>query len=144
MHHSHSLKTEFYALAAGTTPEKEIRVKFPEHERLSTVFGEIENIDLKNKVVHLDNGTNVEYDDLVIGLGCEDNYHNVPGADEFTYSIQSMAESRVTYNDLAGLPSGSTVGIVGAGLSGIELASSNYVKVVLILRLNYLTVVHVF
>ncbi|MGX9135717.1 NAD(P)/FAD-dependent oxidoreductase [Rummeliibacillus sp. JY-2-4R] len=119
----HSLKTEFYALAAGTTPEKEIRVKFPEHERLSTVYGEIENIDLKNKVVHLDNGTNIEYDDLVIGLGCEDNYHNVPGADEFTYSIQSMAQSRVTYNDLAGLPSGSTVGIVGAGLSGIELAS---------------------
>lgn len=119
----HSLKTEFYALAAGTTPEKEIRVGFPENERLSAVYGEIERIDLKNKVVHLDNDRKVEYDDLVIGLGCEDNYHNVPGADEFTYSIQTMAQSRITYNTLAGLPAGSTVGIVGAGLSGIELAS---------------------
>ncbi|WP_102694213.1 NAD(P)/FAD-dependent oxidoreductase [Rummeliibacillus pycnus] len=119
----HSLKTEFYALAAGTTPEKHIRVNFPEHERLSAVYGEIEKIDLKNKSVHLDNGTKVEYDDLVIGLGCEDNYHNVPGAEELTYSIQTMAQSRITYNTLAGLPSGSTVGIVGAGLSGIELAS---------------------
>lgn len=119
----HSLKTEFYALAAGTTPEKEIRVKFPEHERLSIVYGEIEKIDLNSKQVLLEGGKKVEYDDLVIGLGCEDNYHGVPGADEMTYSIQTMANSRITYNTLAGLPSGSTVGIVGAGLSGIELAS---------------------
>ena len=119
----HSLKTEFYALAAGTTPEKEIRVSFPENEKLSTVYGEITKIDLENKVILLDNGTKVEYDDLVIGLGCEDNYHGVPGAKEFSYGIQTMANSRITYNGLAGLPSGSTVGIVGAGLSGIELAS---------------------
>lgn len=30
----HSLKTEFYALAAGTTTDKKVRVNFPEHERL--------------------------------------------------------------------------------------------------------------
>ncbi|MGM9966045.1 NAD(P)/FAD-dependent oxidoreductase [uncultured Rummeliibacillus sp.] len=119
----HSLKTEFYALAAGTTPEKDIRVKFPENNRLSAVYGEIERIDLENKIVLLEDGKKVEYDDLVIGLGCEDNYHNVPGAAEYTYSIQTMAKSRITYNALAGLPSGSTVAIVGAGLSGIELAS---------------------
>ncbi|MBK3496166.1 NAD(P)/FAD-dependent oxidoreductase [Viridibacillus sp. YIM B01967] len=119
----HSLKTEFYALAAGTTPEKHIRVGFPEHERLSVVYGEIEKIDKTNKAVLLEGGKSVEYDDLVIGLGCEDKYHGVPGADEYTYSIQTMAKSRETYNTLCGLPSGSVVGIVGAGLSGIELAS---------------------
>ena len=27
----HSLKTEFYALAAGTSTDKEVRVDFPEH-----------------------------------------------------------------------------------------------------------------
>ena len=36
----HSLKTEFYALAAGTSTDKEIRVSFPEHERLTAVYGE--------------------------------------------------------------------------------------------------------
>ena len=30
----HSLKTEFYALAAWTSTDKEIRVDFPEHYRL--------------------------------------------------------------------------------------------------------------
>ena len=33
----HSLKTEFYALASGTSTDKEIRVKFPEHERMITM-----------------------------------------------------------------------------------------------------------
>lgn len=119
----HSLKTEFYALAAGTSTDKEVRVKFPEHERLKTVFGEITNINRADKVIELGNGQQIPFDDLVIGLGCEDNYHAVPGAEENTYSIQTIAKSRETFNRLCGLPSGSSVGIVGAGLSGIELAS---------------------
>ena len=119
----HSLKTEFYALAAGTVPDQEVRVSYPEHERLKMVYGEIVEINREEKVVGLADGTIIEYDDLVVGLGCEDKYHGVPGADEFTYSIQTIGKSRETFNKLCGLPSGSTVGIVGAGLSGIELAS---------------------
>lgn len=119
----HSLKTEFYALAAGTVSDQEVRVAYPEHERLKTVFGEIVNINREEKIIVLADDTQVPYDDLVIGLGCEDKYHGVPGADEFTYSIQTIRKSRETYNELCGLPSGSVVGIVGAGLSGIELAS---------------------
>lgn len=119
----HSLKTEFYALAAGTSTDKEIRVSFPENERLTTVFGEVVDINREEKVVVLEDGQRIVYDDLVIGLGCEDKYHGVPGAEEYSCSIQTIAKSRQTFNELCGLPSGSTVGIVGAGLSGIELAS---------------------
>ena len=119
----HSLKTEFYALAAGTVSDQEVRVAYPEHERLKTVFGEIVDINREEKIIVLADDTQVPYDDLVIGLGCEDKYHGVPGADEFTYSIQTIRKSRETFNELCGLPSGSVVGIVGAGLSGIELAS---------------------
>nr|WP_106780634.1 NAD(P)/FAD-dependent oxidoreductase [Lysinibacillus timonensis] len=119
----HSLKTEFYALAAGTSTDKEVRVSFPEHSRLQMVYGEIIKIDTKAKVVYLEEGKEIAYDDLVIGLGCEDKYHGVPGAPEYTYSIQTIAKSRTTFEKLCGLPAGSSVGIVGAGLSGIELAS---------------------
>ncbi|MEO4054362.1 NAD(P)/FAD-dependent oxidoreductase [Solibacillus sp. CAU 1738] len=119
----HSLKTEFYALASGTSTDKEIRVTFPEHPRLKTVFGEISRINREEKVVYFEDGEVIEYDDLVIGLGCEDKYHGVPGAEEYTYSIQTIGKSRITFEKLCGLPPGSTVGIVGAGLSGIELAS---------------------
>ncbi len=119
----HSLKTEFYALAAGTSSDTEIRVSFPESEKLKKVYGEIKEIDVDNKQVKLDDGQAISYDDLVIGLGCEDKYHNVPGADEYTYSIQTIGRSRETFKHICGLPAGAVVGIVGAGLSGIELAS---------------------
>ncbi len=119
----HSLKTEFYSLAAGTSTDKEIRVDFPEHDRLNRVYGEITRIDREEKKVYLFDGTEIDYTDLIVGLGCEDKYHGVPGADEFTYSIQTISKSRVTFERLCGLAPGSTVAIIGAGLSGIELAS---------------------
>ncbi|WP_064092860.1 NAD(P)/FAD-dependent oxidoreductase [Rossellomorea aquimaris] len=119
----HCLKTEYYALAAGTISDQHVRVSFPEHSRLNYVYGDISGIDMKNKLVHMKDQDPVSYDDLVVGLGCEDKYHNVPGADEFTFSIQTIERSRRTYQTLCNLPAGSIVGIVGAGLSGIELAS---------------------
>lgn len=119
----HCLKTEYYALAAGTISDQHIRVSFPEHPRLKINYGEVTGIDLNDQQVTLANGDIVKYDDLIIGLGCEDKYHNVPGADEYTYSIQTIEKSRSTYQTLNNLPAGSTVAIVGAGLSGVELAS---------------------
>lgn len=119
----HCMKTEYYALAAGTVSDHEVRVPFPEHERLTIVYDEITSIDLKAKKVHLKENSALTYDDLVIGLGCEDKYHGVPGADKYTHSIQSIQKSRATYEALNNMPAGSKIGIVGAGLSGIELAS---------------------
>lgn len=119
----HSLKTEFYALAAGTISDQHIRVAFPEHPKLSYVSGNVKEIVIKENTIILDNEKNITYDDLVIGLGCEDKYHNVPGAEQYTYSIQTIDKSRTTYQTLNGLTKGATVSIVGAGLSGVELAS---------------------
>jgi len=119
----HCLKTEYYALAAGTISDQHVRVCFPEHPRLSLKYAEISEIQLEKQQVCLQNGETVQYDELIIGLGCEDKYHNVPGAKEYTYSIQSIEKARDTYQRLNNLPAGSTVGIVGAGLSGVELAS---------------------
>jgi NADH dehydrogenase len=119
----HCLKTEYYALAAGTISDQHVRVSFPEHPRLSIKYGEVSEIDLENKVVHLQDQDSVSYDDLVIGLGCEDKYHGVPGADEHTFSIQTIMKSRDAYQALNNLGANCVVGIVGGGLSGVELAS---------------------
>ena len=119
----HCLKTEYYALAAGTISDHHIRVSFPEHPRLQTVFGTITNVDPVKKEVILNEDSVISYDDLIIGLGCEDKYHNVPGADQYTYSIQTIDQSRETYQKLNNLQADATVAIVGAGLSGVELAS---------------------
>lgn len=118
----HGLKPEFYALAAGTKSDSNVRMNFPDSERVNTIYGEINDIDLDAQIVSVGN-TKVDYDELVIGLGCEDKYHNVPGAEEYTHSIQTLSKARETFHSISELPSGASVGIVGAGLSGIELAS---------------------
>lgn len=123
----HCLKTEFYALAAGTLPDQHVRVNFPDYSRLNTVFGEVTKIDLNRQMIVLkDDQEPIYFDDLVIGLGCENKYHGVEGAEEFTFGIQTIKEARRTYSELNNLHSGAKVGIVGAGLSGIELASELY------------------
>ncbi|MDQ0215175.1 NADH dehydrogenase [Oikeobacillus pervagus] len=119
----HCLKTEYYALAAGTISDQHIRVPFPEHPRLNQVFAEVTNIDIENQQIICKDSEPIHFDDLVIGLGCEDKFHNVPGAEEYSLTIQTIGKARVSYQHLSNMPAGSIVGIVGAGLSGIELAS---------------------
>lgn len=119
----HFLKTEYYALAAGTISDNHIRIPFPEHPQVSFIEGEVGEIDLQHNRILLKNKITILYDDLIIGLGCEDNYHNVAGADTYTHSIQSIEKSRRTHQELNQLLPKSKVAIIGAGLSGVELAS---------------------
>ena len=117
------LKTEYYALAAGTVADTELRVKFPEYDRLQILYGNISSIDLQARRVHLNEQDPVEYDYLAIALGCTDQYHGVPGADQYTSSLQSFSGARETYLRLNNLRPYGQVHIVGGGLSGIELAA---------------------
>lgn len=119
----HCMKTEYYALAAGTISDVEVRVPFPEHPRLKIIDARIKSIDVENKRIELDGADSISYDQVVIGLGCEDKYHNIPGADTHTLSIQSIENVRETANTLSKICKGSHVAIVGGGLSGIEVAS---------------------
>src|SRR5690625_2723085 len=111
----HSLKTEFYTIAAGTAADRDVRKNFPKDERIQYVFGEIEKIDTVNRqiIVHNTNKT-ILYDCLVIALGCEDNYHNVKGAKEFTESVQTFAQARQTGLAIGNLKAYGKVSVVGA------------------------------
>lgn len=117
------LKTEYYALAAGTVSEQDIRVHFPVDPRLILKYGEVTAVDPEQKIIRFANDEPLSYDWLVIALGCVDKYHNIPGAEEFSNSIQSLSATRKTYqasNDAA--PYGQ-ITIVGGGLSGVEMAA---------------------
>lgn len=118
----HSLKTEFYALAAGTVSDKEVRFSFPTHEKVDYVFGEVTKVDTEKQVVILKEES-VSYDYLIMGLGCEDHYHNVKGAKEHAYSIQTIANSRKAALAVNNTKPYGCVTVVGAGLSGIEVAA---------------------
>ncbi|MCT2536117.1 NAD(P)/FAD-dependent oxidoreductase [Aquibacillus koreensis] len=120
----HSLKTEFYTIAAGTSADKDVRTTFPIHEQVEYLFGEIENIDTEDERIFIrELDDPVPYDYLVIGVGCEDNYHGIPGAELYTNSVQTINKARRTGLAVSNLDAYGTVVIVGAGLSGIEVAS---------------------
>ncbi|ASN03924.1 NAD(P)/FAD-dependent oxidoreductase [Virgibacillus necropolis] len=120
----HSLKTEYYAIAAGTTSDKDVRMEFPTHDHVAYEFGEIAEIDTESQQISFkDKSNSVPYDYIVIALGCEDNYHDIPGASEFTESVQTFSKSRHTALSVGNLKAFGKVTVVGAGLSGIEVAS---------------------
>lgn len=117
------LKTEYYALAAGSVAERDIRLPFPVHPCLLLRFAEVTGIDLENKLVLLQDAAPVAYDWLVLALGCTDNYYGIPGAEEHTCSLQSLSSARRAYQRINDVGPYGHVTIVGGGLSGVELAA---------------------
>jgi NADH dehydrogenase len=118
-----SFKTKFYALAAGSVSDKDVRIDYPNHPKLTLINSEITKIKLDDNKVFLTDKEPVHFDYLIIGLGSEDKIQNVPGVKEFAYSIQTVDSALLTYQKLNSLPPGALVSIVGAGLTGVELAS---------------------
>ncbi|MGY0694830.1 NAD(P)/FAD-dependent oxidoreductase [Virgibacillus sp. FSP13] len=119
-----SLKTEFYSIAAGTSADKDVRVAFPDDERVQYVYGEITEIDTENQEITLKGKSDlIPYDYMVVALGCEDNYHGIEGAEKYTDSVQTFAKARHTGMAVGNLKPYGKVAIVGAGLSGIEVAA---------------------
>ncbi len=117
------LKTEYYALAAGTASDLELRVSFPSDERLKLVYGEVTEVDLERRLIELEGQDPIEYDGLAIALGCTDRYHGIEGAAEFSTSIQTFSATRETYRQLCDVKPYGQVSIVGGGLSGVEVAA---------------------
>ncbi|MBD0383434.1 NAD(P)/FAD-dependent oxidoreductase [Paenibacillus sedimenti] len=117
------LKTEYYALASGTIAETHIRVAYPVDPRLILAYGEVTEVDLANKQILFADKEPLAYDWLVIGLGCVDNYHGIPGAEEHSYSIQTLSQTRNTYQRVNDIAPYGQISIVGGGLSGVEMAA---------------------
>lgn len=117
------LKTEFYSLAAGTVSDLQLRVAFPNSPSVNLALGEITEIDRELKVVHVVGHDPIQYDSLVIGLGCVDHYHGVEGAPQYANSLQTFQAARKAYTDLNNVKPYGQVTIVGGGLSGVEMAS---------------------
>lgn len=120
----HSYKTEFHTIVAGTEAEINVRADFPMHEQVRYEFGEVKKVDHEtNEIFFRNKSTVITFDYLVIGLGCEDAYHGIDGAETYAESVQSFAKARHAGYVVGNLPAYGKISIVGAGLSGIEVAS---------------------
>ena len=117
------LKTEYYALAAGTLAEQHIRTPFPVDSRLKLHYGDITAIHPDKQTISLLGQDDIHYDQLIVALGCTDKFHGIPGADVFTCTLQSFTAARRSYEQINNIKPYGQVSIVGGGLSGVELAA---------------------
>jgi len=93
------------------------------------IHAEVVNIDFRAKTVQIKAKTEAEekevpYDFLVIALGAEQTFFGIPGAEEHSCSINTMAGAIETKKTLDHLDSttGINIMVIGAGLTGVEVA----------------------
>jgi NADH dehydrogenase len=88
----------------------------------------VESIDLNNKTVKvLKNGNNSQdhkYDYLIIALGSETGYFDIPGAKENTLSFRSVQDALKIRKSISNLDDNSTIIIGGGGPTGVSLAAA--------------------
>jgi demethylphylloquinone reductase len=88
--------------------------------------GSVDWIDKARKSVTLEDGTEIDYDRLVLALGCETPSESVPGVIEQAIPFRSLADAYKLDAKLRLLETSSTerirIAIVGAGYTGVEVA----------------------
>ena len=92
------------------------------------VQGHVEEVDVEDRTIHLDDGSTVDYDYLVVGFGSRTAFFGIDGLREHSLTLKSLddaleiheevkeAARRASRNDPA------QVVVGGAGLSGIQSA----------------------
>ncbi len=102
---------------------------------------EVQNIDLKKKVVacyhfHTCETFELEYDYLVLAMGSITGYHNVPGAEQYSFPLKDLANTMVLRSHIIDMFERAdleldpntrkrllTFAVVGGGYTGIEVAA---------------------
>jgi len=102
---------------------------------------EVQNIDLKKKVVacyhfHTCETFELEYDYLILAMGSITGYHNVPGAEQYSFPLKDLANAMVLRSHIIDMFERAdleldpntrkrllTFAVVGGGYTGIEVAA---------------------
>lgn len=107
---------------------------FDKKSSISVIEGFYQSYDSKNKTVTLLDGQVFSYDYLVLAMGSETNYFNIPGIEEFAFAFKSSKEALALKQHFLDLLQESKdipkdelvkrfhVTVVGGGPSGVELA----------------------
>lgn len=86
------------------------------------VVGWVTGVDADARLVTIDSGVTLRYDTLIYALGGVADTAAVPGADDFTYTLNTARDAALLAEELDRLPGG-TVVVAGGGLTGVESAA---------------------
>ncbi|NJL05603.1 MAG: NAD(P)/FAD-dependent oxidoreductase [Chloroflexaceae bacterium] len=136
LYHQHL--SMLHLAATGTAPEQTVAISLDWILRRRNVRfqqGEVQKIEALHRHVVLTDGLILPYDRLVLALGAETNYADVPGAREHTYALHSYPAAMRLYHQIKNsfALAASTADpvakqalltfiIVGGGFTGVQLA----------------------
>jgi len=92
------------------------------------VEGEVEDVDIEDRVVSLADGTEVEYDYVLVALGSQTAYYGIPGLEDHSLTLKSLDDAMEIHEQVKAAAEEATrndpaqVVVGGAGLSGIQSA----------------------
>jgi NADH dehydrogenase len=107
---------------------------FHKSDSVSVIEGLYHSYDAQKKAVSLLDGQTFSYDYLVLAMGSETNYFNIPGIEQYAFSFKSAEEALALKDHFRDLLEQSKdipkddlvkrfhVTVVGGGPSGVELA----------------------
>ncbi|SFJ35046.1 NADH dehydrogenase [Paenibacillus sp. UNC496MF] len=131
---THQIITELHRLAVGNVAEKAVTLPLAnlfKGKDINLRIGTVTGIDPDARRVDLEDGTALTYDALVLALGSESNFFGVPGLEEHSFTLKSVADAKRIYghiNDKIAAyartrrKADATFVIGGGGLTGVELA----------------------
>lgn len=133
----HTMLTELHEVAAGRVEEDSIRISFKKifaGRKVQFIQDFVESVDFANKTVLGRNGS-YEYDYLVMATGSRPTYFGIPGAKEYSMPLWSYEDAirlrerilncfrqAASETDAHKRRRLLTFHIVGAGLTGVEMA----------------------
>lgn len=130
---SHQIITELHRLAAGNLSEKAVALpleKLLRGKQINLVVDTVEKIVLDNSRVMLASGESLKYDALVVALGSETAFFGIPGLQEHSFTLKSVAEAnklrahveeRIVAYSKSKNKADATFVVGGGGLTGVEL-----------------------
>ncbi|KYH25700.1 dihydrolipoyl dehydrogenase [Halalkalicoccus paucihalophilus] len=92
------------------------------------IEGEVTDLDTDERVVSLADGTEVDYDYVLVALGSDTAYYGIPGLDEHSLTLKSLEDALEIHDAVKTAARDATreepaqIAIGGAGLSGIQAA----------------------
>lgn len=111
---------------AGTAPEEWIPLKPSDfYEDLSIKLRRnlrAEKLDARQRILHLDDGSTISFDRLLLATGAEAWRPSIPGAQsEGVHTLRSLTDCRKL---IGGLEKARSAIVLGAGFLGLEIAAS--------------------
>ena len=120
LHLSYEIITDAKKVSDVTVPLNELLKK----RKIQFFQANVNEVDIKHKMVRTDKG-DLSYFKLVIALGSEPNYHLIKGAEEFSFSINSVetaAQIRDKLEKVLEQNEDAKIVVGGGGFTGIEVA----------------------